>query len=96
MTFLVGSETKTMVKIESDNEPLNIINMGDDVQKDKQGNTFVSVDEPRLFSVLKGNNSELHSLRFTPQSAGVRFYMITFETKPVEENSAPNESFRNN
>ncbi len=97
MTLLAGSETKTTIKIESDDEPLSILNMGDDVQKDKQGNTFIVVDEPRLFSVIKGNNAESHTVKFIPQNFGVRFYMLTFESASAAENeSLCSESFRNN
>lgn len=94
--ILVGSETKTTVKIEIDNEPLRIVNIGDDVQKDKQGNTFITVEEPKLFSILKKNNSESHTLKFTPQSAGVSFYMITCEERSSSDYSQIDESIRNN
>jgi hypothetical protein len=95
-SILVRSETKTTVKVESDGEPLRIVNIGDDVQKDKQGHTFITVEEPKLYSILKRNNSESHVLKFIPQSSGVSFYVITFGTRSSDEFARINEPFRNN
>jgi hypothetical protein len=83
------------VKVEIDDEPLRIVNIGDDVQKDKQGDTFITVEEPKLFSILKRNNSESHTLKCTPLSSGVSFYMLTFETRS-QEYFPIEETFRNN
>ncbi|MBI2428350.1 MAG: redoxin domain-containing protein [Ignavibacteriales bacterium] len=96
VNILLECETKATVKIEIDGEPIRIVNIGNDVQKGKQGDTFITVEEPRLFSVLKRNNSESRTLKFIPQSAGVRFYMITFETRSSSSVSKIDESFRNN
>lgn len=94
-SILVSSETKAAVTIEIDGEPIHIANIGDDVQKDKQGHTFITVEEPKLFSILKRNNSESHVLKCSPQAPGVRFYMLTFETRS-QEYFPVEESFRNN
>lgn len=94
--ILVSGEMKTTVRIESDNEPLRIVNIGDDVQKDKQGHTFITVEEPKLFSILKRNNSESRTLKFIPQTSGVSFCLITFETNSSEDYSHLDETFLNN
>lgn len=95
-SVLIGSDIKTTVDIESDDEPLRITNIGDDVQKDKQGHTFITVDEPKLFSILKRNNSESHTLKFTPNAPGISFYAITFETRSSSGDAYVDEVVRNN
>lgn len=96
MSLLISSAVKTTVTIESDNEPLRIVNIGNDVQKDKQGHTFITVEEPKVFSILKRNSSESHTLKFTPKTAGVSFYVITFETRPSDYSEHIEDTIRNN
>lgn len=94
--FLVGSESKSSVKIEVNEVPIRISNMGSDVQKDKQGNTYVIVDEPRLISVLHQTNSEKQSVKFIPSAPGIAFYMFSFDTQQPEGQTEPNDFIRNN
>jgi len=93
---VIGSNGKTSVRIESDDAAVKLINMGHDLKKDKQGNTYLTVEEPQLFSLLQKNNDEQHSLKLTPMSSGITFYMFSFSTKLSEEEFDSKNTPRNN
>lgn len=82
---VIGAKTKTSVTVELDDAAVKLVNMGHDLKKDKQGHTYLTVEEPQLFSLLQKNNDELHSLKLTPQLAGVAFYIFSFGTKLTSE-----------
>lgn len=94
--IIVESTEKGNVKIELDGKPLPIANMGNDVRKNKKGETIVAVDDPRLLSVLKKNNAASHVLKFTPQRAGIRFYMVSSATYSRQDPSEIDTTIRNN
>ncbi|MDD8017596.1 MAG: thioredoxin-like domain-containing protein [Bacteroidota bacterium] len=95
VTIVAGSKTKASVKVELDDAPIQISIMGNDMQKEKKGTTYFTVDDPRLISVLQNNRRISHSVKFIPSASGVTFYMFAFDSKQTK-NSEPSTSIRNN
>ena len=93
---VIGSKIKTSVRIECDDAAVKLINMGHDLKKDKQGNTYLTVEEPQLFSLFQKNNDELHTLKLVPMSSDITFYMFSFRAKLLEEDAQPRNTLRNN
>lgn len=93
---VIGSTVKTSVRVESDEAAVKLIHMGNDLKKDKQGYTYLTVEEPQLFSLLQKNNDEQHSLRLTPMSSGVTFYMFSFGAKLSDDQFDGKHNIRNN
>lgn len=76
-TILAEGHGRSIVRLELDGEPLRIAVMGDDVKKDRNGQTYIAVEEPRSFSVLKNNGAQPHRLTLIPSAEGTRIYLIS-------------------
>jgi thiol-disulfide isomerase/thioredoxin len=66
------------VVVELDGRPLPARYRTSQTQIDAAGRTFVRVDQPDLFRLVLGPSVENHTVRLTPQAAGVRAFAFTF------------------
>ena len=70
---------------------------GDDITTDEHGNTFVVVNEPKLFHVVKNKGFGDRTIKLIPKDAGTTFYSFTFDANPSAMlHDIGNHSFRNN
>ena len=66
------------VRVTLDGQPLARSQAGQDVEFDQQGNSFVTVDEPRLYGLVKLDAFESHNLELSPRDAGLSLFTFTF------------------
>jgi hypothetical protein len=93
---LAGADNKTSVTVVMDNSPLSIECMGNDVQKNKKGNTFIPVEDPQLFSIVKVPDNRNHTVRLIPQKRGVKIYMICSVSHSRSDDTGKDRFVRNN
>lgn len=67
-----------------DDKPIPEQLRGKDVKVNKEGQTYISIDEPRMYYVVTKENDNKHELRFYPEEAGVSIYSFTFGNKCLE------------
>jgi hypothetical protein len=68
----------TKVKVTLDGKPLTPEQAGQDVQFDGQGNSFVPVDEPRLYGLVELDEFSSHDLRLSSNSTDFSLFTFTF------------------
>ncbi len=83
---LIGSEQKNSIRINVDDAPMPIEQMGSDVHRDAKGNSFVTTGEPQLVSVFRNAHSKKHSVKFIPTYTGITFYMFLFQKEQLQTN----------
>lgn len=71
------------VFITQDGEPLSDKNKGDDVLYDSEGKSYLMIDEPRMYRLLKNNNFGTYDLELISESKGFSAYAFTFVTACV-------------
>jgi thiol-disulfide isomerase/thioredoxin len=64
--------------IYQDGKPVPEKDRGKDVQADEQGRTFVMVDKPRMYNLLKNAAFGQHELRLAVSQPGLGIYSFTF------------------
>jgi hypothetical protein len=96
LCVLAGADNKTSVTVVMDNSPLSIECMGNDVQKNKKGNTFIPVEDPQLFSIVKVPDNRNHTVRLIPQKRGVKIYMICSVSHSRSDDTGKDRFVRNN
>ncbi|MFA6540214.1 MAG: redoxin domain-containing protein [Bacteroidota bacterium] len=96
MQILASASGKSSVKVEVDDAPVRLADMGHDVKKDKQGNTLFHVADPKLVSVLKIKDEGDHRVKIIPLTTDVSFYLISYEYKSAYENSQTNGLIQKN
>ena len=70
---------------------------GDDISTDEHGNSFVVVNEPKLFHVVKNKDFGDRTIKLIPKDAGTTFYSFTFDANPTSMlHDLGTHSFRNN
>ena len=67
-----------------DGHPIPAPLRGKDVRVNPQGQTFMTIDEPRMYYVITQEDSSTHELRFSPKSGGVRICSFTFGNRCLE------------
>jgi len=67
-----------MVRITLDGEPLSSWNAGTDVMFDDEGNTYVAVDEARMFSLVNEDKFSGHELKLSTNSDEFSLFAFTF------------------
>ena len=58
---------------------------GDDIQMDNEGRSYLLVDQPRLYNVIKNRDFGEHTLKISSRSNGFALYSISFVTGIVPE-----------
>ena len=66
------------VQVMLDGEPLDASQAGNDVSFDKDGNSYILVDQPRLYSVVELPEFSGHALRLSAHSANFSLFAFTF------------------
>ena len=70
---------------------------GDDITTDEHGNTFVVVNEPKLFHIVKNKDFGDRTIKLIPKDEGTTFYSFTFDANPTSMlHDLGTHSFRNN
>ena len=68
----------TRVLVTVDEAPVNPLLAGDDVVYDEEGQSYLEVQEPRMYNVIRGPERETRELRLLPMSAELHLYSYTF------------------
>jgi hypothetical protein len=58
---------------------------GKDVQVDDKGQTYILIDEPRMYYAISKEDDGTHDLVLTPAAAGERICSFTFGNKALED-----------
>ena len=77
-------QKKAEITVRQDNEFLTT-NRGDDVRLDKRGRSFVVVDEPRLYSIVRNKEYGEHVIRLSGGRHRFAFYGFAFSTAVIPE-----------
>ena len=72
------SDTPYTVQIEMDGRPLQPEDAGRDIWFDDQGRSFITVDEPRLYSLVLLDKFESHELKMRSNSDEFEVFAFTF------------------
>lgn len=64
-----------------DGQPVPADRRGVDVKADADGQTYVTIDESRMYYIITKEDDGTHDLRFYPRSAGARICSFTFGNK---------------
>ncbi|HUI11579.1 MAG TPA: redoxin domain-containing protein [Bacteroidota bacterium] len=75
---------KAEVTVRQDNEFL-AGNRGDDIRLDRRGRSFVLVDEPRLYSLVKNREYGEHVIRLSAGGAGFAIFGLAFSSAVIPE-----------
>ena len=76
------------VRVLVNDEPVNEAQAGLDVQWDDEGNSFIRVEEPRMYRVIQLDDFEGHELKLSSNSDQFRVFAYTFGAY-VEEQPLP-------
>ncbi len=76
------------VRVLVNDEPVNETQAGLDVQWDDEGNSFIRVEEPRMYRVIQLDDFEGHELKLSSNSDQFRVFAYTFGAY-VEEQPFP-------
>ena len=76
------------VRVLVNDEPVNETQAGLDVQWDDEGNSFIRVEEPRMYRVIQLDDFEGHELKLSSNSDQFRVFAYTFGAY-VEEQPLP-------
>ena len=67
-----------LARISLDGEPVPEALRGDDVRRGDDGDTYVEVDTPRLYSIIRDSEVARHELRLHSESPDFHLYTFTF------------------
>lgn len=68
--------SKVFVEQDGENLPPDIC--GDDIVVDRNGSTYIFVDEPRMYNVVRNKEFGEHELKLIPDTSGLALYSISF------------------
>jgi len=66
------------VWIQHDGKPVAKADKGDDIKYDDQGRSFILVDTPRMYNLIKNAKYGQRSLKLLPADPGLGVYSFTF------------------
>ena len=72
------SETPYTVQVRMDGEPLTVEDAGSDIWFDDEGRSFITVDEPRLYGLVRLDAFEGHELTLSSNSDEFEVFAFTF------------------
>jgi peroxiredoxin len=67
-----------------DGKPVPQQMRGQDVKVNEQGETYILVDDPRMYYVVTKEDNKKHELKFFPESRGASIYSFTFGNRCLE------------
>ncbi len=86
-----------IVVVLQNDKALTVEEYGDDITADEHGNTFVIVNEPKLFHIIKNRDFGERIIKLIPKDEGTTFYSFTFDANPASVfHDLGNHSYRNN
>jgi len=68
-----------------DDAPVPVGYRGSDLEVDPDGQTYVTVDAPRLYYLIVNEDQEYHELKISPREENVLFYSFTFSNYCLSE-----------
>jgi len=80
-----GSKEPMEMVVTRDGAPIPEALRGKDVQVRPDGQTFVVIDESRMYYVIQGEDDGIHTLVFFPAGKGARICSFTFGNKCLEK-----------
>jgi len=80
-----SGETNFQVFVTQEGESLRKENAGSDVFIDTEGRSFVRVDEPRLFNLVRNRDYGEHTLTLTTRSNGLSVFSLSFVSSVIPE-----------
>jgi hypothetical protein len=80
-----GGKMRTEITVRQDNEFLSEDVRGEDVRIDKHGRSFLIVNSPRLYSVVKNREYGEHVLRLSAGKHSFAAYAFSFSTAAIPE-----------
>jgi len=78
-------EKQFQVFVHQDSKFLAAENKGDDVEIDGEGRSYLLVDQPKLYSVIKNREHGEHALKLSSRSNGFALYSLSFVSCVVSE-----------
>ena len=94
---LAAGKLGAVVRILLDDKSVAEGDRGIDLSADSAGNTFLEVNEPRLFHVVRSNSFGDHTLKIIPMEKGTTVYMFSFNAHSLTLlNLLGKNSYRNN
>jgi hypothetical protein len=97
MLRLAGAKGEPVIEVRQDDRPLSPESAGRDVFFDKAGLSYVKIERPRLFQLVRNPDYGWHELSLTFQATGAALYAFTFDTCIVPADSSLKiDTFRRN
>ncbi len=94
---LSAKKEGAIVLVLQNDKALTAQESGDDITTDEHGNTFVVVNEPKLFHIVKNKDFGDRTIKLIPKDEGTTFYSFTFDANPASMlHGIGNQFFRNN
>lgn len=78
LVIRADKEKSFKVYIEQDRKPLTDEDKGDDITIESDGRTYVLIEEPRMYALVKNQGVGRHTLRLTTTSNSFAAYAFTF------------------
>lgn len=79
-----ASEKPAILVVTRDDKPIPADQRGKDIQVNDKGETYLTIDDPRMYYIITKEDDLGHELVFTPQSEGVRICSFTFGSKSTQ------------
>jgi len=80
-----ASEKPAVLFVTHDDKPIPADQRGKDIQVDDNGQTFITIDQPRMYYLITKEDDFGHELIFTAQTAGARICSFTFGNKSTQD-----------
>ena len=74
------SERGFKVYVEQDGSPVPPASRGPDIKVESDGKTYLQIDQPRMYMIIKNAKFDRHSLKLTSNSNSFGAYAFTFTT----------------
>ncbi len=76
-----NSKNPVNVIVTRDGKPVPPSKRGQDVKVNKNGETYITINQPRMYYVITKENENKHELKFYPEDSGISIYSFTFGNK---------------
>jgi thiol-disulfide isomerase/thioredoxin len=90
LEVMLNLRPEAIIEGQQDGAPLAPHHAGEDVAFDGEGVSFVRVDRPRLYALVRNPGFEAHELELTIRSSGLALYTFTF-TSCVAPGASPGD-----
>lgn len=94
--ILVGSSDKATLTVTMNDKPLSLSMMGNDIEKDKKGHTFLKIDSPKLSALIRNNRNKKGIVKLFPLSPGISIYMFSFSERSSDHHFTGDSAIPNN